>query len=319
MILDLIEGNQSNIYKVTKDKKILLFSYPKAIYWSSFGLVESADHTEFDKLFLFFKQPDHFDVFLVSLSEPFTYKNLKFPLTLNNFKRTKDYIYAIEDGIEEDKVMQIEKSTFSYQYISYYPEASFVGSINEENTVLVCNHQNNLIEILSPDGIIGTFPSPVFPENLETILAKKYPTHFAMFAIPKSTSYGIDSQCVWLRYYTSTKQVKKSLFTLPKQLDYYFTDSYESFSNEEVGLCLNHTSRESYLVFFYFNNGKVQFEKIQHQNIGQKCKKDALNYWPEERMFIWRERYYEPENRDFKYFLFYCNLNRFQNLLSRYK
>ena len=168
----------------------------------------------------------------------------------------------------ENKVMLIEKSTFSYQYISYYPEASFIGSINEENTVLVCDHKNNLIEILSPKGIIGTFPSPVFQENLETILVKKYPTYFAMFAIPKSTAYGIDNQCVWLRYYPSTKQVKKSLFTLPKQLDYYFTDSYESFSHEVVGLGLNHASRESYLVFFYFNNGKVQFERIQHQNVG---------------------------------------------------
>ena len=97
-IMNQIEGNQSNIYKVTKDKKVLLFSYPKPIYWSRFGLVESADHTELDKMFLFFKQPDYLDVFLISLTEPFVFKNLKLPLTLNTMKVTKDYIFAIENG-----------------------------------------------------------------------------------------------------------------------------------------------------------------------------------------------------------------------------
>ncbi len=319
ILLDIIEGNQSNIYKITKEQKVLLFSYPKPIYWSRFGMIESANDQELDKMYLFFQQPEHLDAFLISLTENFIYKSLKLPLTLDTMKVTNDYIFAIENENNGDKVMLIEKSTFSYQYISYYSDASFIGSINVENTVLVYDHKNNLIEILSPEGIIGTFPSPVYRENLETILVKKYPTYFAMFAIPKSTSYGIDNQCVWLRYYLSTKQVKQSFFTLPKQLDYYFADSYESFSHEVVGLGLNHTSRESYLVFFYFNNGKVQFERIQHQNVGFKCEKGALRYWPNARIFTWNERYYESDTREYKNFLFYCNLNRFQNLLSRYK
>ncbi|MCE5224217.1 hypothetical protein LLG10_08605 [bacterium] len=319
ILLDIIEGNQSNIYKITKEQKVLLFSYPKPIYWSRFGIMDSANDQELDKMYLFFQQPDYYDVFLISLTEPFVYKNLKLSLALKSFLNTKDFLYAIEKEKNENKILCIEKNTFTYQYISYYPDSSFVGSIYKDNIALACDHRNNLIEILSPKGIIGTFPSPVYQENLETILVKKYPTYFAMFAIPKSTSYGIDNQCVWLRYYPSTKQVKQSFFTLPKQLDYYFTDSYVCFSHEVVGLGLNHTSRESYLVFFYFNNGKVQFERIQHQNVGFKCEKGALMYWPKERVFTWRERYYESDTREYKNFLFYCNLNRFQNLLSRYK
>jgi len=319
LLLNIIEGKQSNIYKVTGKNKILLFSYPKPIYWSRFGLVESTDHTDLDKMYLFFKDKDFYDVFLISLNEKHVFKNLRLPIDLKTLKITSNYIFGIQKGHKEDKVILIEKNTFDYQYISYYPKASFVGSNDKEDIVLVCDHQNCLIEILSPEGIIGTFPAPIYPENLDTILMKKYPTDYSMFIIPKTTSYGHDNQCIWLRYSPTKKYIRKTYFNLPKQLNYYFTDSYESYAHEFIGLGLNHINRESYLVFFYFNSGKVQFEQIQHQNFGYKSKKFALNFWPKERVFTWVERYYESDLREYKNYLFYCNLNRFDTLLSRYK
>lgn len=319
LLVNIIEGTQSNIYKILGKNKILLFSYPKPILWSRFGMVESNDRTELDKMFLFFKDKDFYDVFLISLNEKYVYKNLRLPIDLKTLQITNKYIFGIQKGYKEDKVILIEKSTFDYQYLSYYPKASFVGSNDKDDIVLVCDHENCLIEILSPGGIIGTFPAPIYPENLDTILIKKYPTDYSMFIIPKTTSYGHDNQCIWLRYSPTKKYIRKTYFALPKQLNYYFTDSYESYAHEFIGLGLNHINRESYLVFFYFNSGKIQFEQILHQNFGNKCNKYTLDFWPKERVFTWVERYYESDLREYKNYLFYCNLNRFDRLLSRYK
>lgn len=234
-----------------------------------------------------------------------------------NWYETNDFIWFF--SVSDEKVhpfYKLDKQSFSITKIAEYQSAEITGTDYADDYVLINNQTNNTIEIVNPEGVVGSIPCSFPQENINFVVSRKFQSYYSFFVLLRTTTDGIDTKVPWIRYYPATKKVVQKIVNLPENYEIYASRYYERKNDEFIALGMKQKTREMSLLFYYFEKGKIAFEPLSHR-VDKNMTIKHFTYLPGY-YFSWTEYTKLEKFSDFNYQVYYCNLNRLQEVVDKF-
>jgi hypothetical protein len=318
LFLQKLEDGVSNIYSVNYQQKHLLYSQKSSCNPLFEGFFYKPNHKiRFNYLLLLYPLSDNKMKVVVDSIENGYLQTIEIPKADFNWYETENFIWFISKSDEKSHPLyKMDKQSFSVTKVIEYPSAKIVGIDYTEEYILINNEIKNTIEIVNPEGVVGSIPCNFPQENIDFVVSKKFQNYYSFFILQRTTVSGLDTKVPWIRYFPKTKKIIQKEINLPENFEIYASKYYERKNDEFIALGVMQKSRDLNLIFYYFEKGKIALEPLSHR-VDQNMTIKPFSYLPGY-YFSWSEYTKMEKFSDFNYQIYYCSLNRLQDVVDQF-